>query len=516
MDILNSSNLLFFGTLLKTENLNTNYMIILIVIYGIFNFIFNSIDKSMLTDYIDMMSIKIIDYFICNKKVCIEFNTHNVTYSMGYSDKTSKKKIYSTDFISLLDYIKSIDISKKKEILTTQLKDTSWSNRWKDNEEEDNRYQFVPINSSEDILLDKENKIFLKMTNRFNTNEKDQKETELDMYACVYCYYDNDYDKIKKIGDLNNFITKIRKMYLDKITKQDDNQYIFVYQKMENIDEETKLVYSEHINKHNKSFDNVIIEKKENLINYVKKFNFNPDKDVLNDFKKMGMPYKAGMLFWGSPGTGKTSTIKAILKETNRHGVIINLSNIESNKELEEVFRNRRINNKTYTGNQLCFILEDCDATKLSSIKDRKEQPCVSLTPNNNENNLTTEIKNIITVNQKGFDLSCFLNILDGIIELYGIMIIVTTNHPEKIDEALIRPGRIDFKYEFKKCNKFMIGEMLKLKFDLNDHQLKHYMNDINKIEDYIISPAEIQCLLFQSNNIDESLKNIILMCQKN
>ena len=37
----------------------------------------------------------------------------------------------------------------------------------------------------------------------------------------------------------------------------------------------------------------------------------------------------------GKPGTGKTSTIKAILKETNRHGVIINLSNIESNKELE-------------------------------------------------------------------------------------------------------------------------------------------------------------------------------------
>ena len=69
MDILNSSNLLFFGTLLKTENLNTNYMIILIVIYGIFNFIFNSIDKSILIDNIDLMCNKIIDYFICNKKV---------------------------------------------------------------------------------------------------------------------------------------------------------------------------------------------------------------------------------------------------------------------------------------------------------------------------------------------------------------------------------------------------------------------------------------------------------------
>ena len=43
------------------------------------------------------------------------------------------------------------------------------------------------------------------------------------------------------------------------------------------------------------------------------------------------------------------------------------------------------------------------------------------------------------------------MNILDGIIELHGVMIIISTNHPDKIDEALIRPGRIDFKYEFKK-----------------------------------------------------------------
>jgi mitochondrial chaperone BCS1 len=39
-------------------------------------------------------------------------------------------------------------------------------------------------------------------------------------------------------------------------------------------------------------------------------------------------------------------------------------------------------------------------------------------------------------------------------------MIIMTTNHPEKLDEALIRPGRIDFKYEFKKANKQIIYNM--------------------------------------------------------
>ena len=194
-------------------------------------------------------------------------------------------------------------------------------------------------------------------------------------------------------------------------------------------------------------------------------------KKLLNNIQKMGIPYKGGLLFSGSPGTGKTSTIKAILKETNRHGIIINLSNIESNKELENVFRNRKINNKTYDGKQLCFILEDCDATKLSSIKERKDSKDESFTlitdkpesPKNSssEKNLAEELKTMIACQNKGFDLSCFLNILDGIIELYGVMIILSTNHPDKIDEALIRPGRIDFKYEFKKASKQIICEML-------------------------------------------------------
>ena len=125
------------------------------------------------------------------------------------------------------------------------------------------------------------------------------------------------------------------------------------------------------------------------------------------------------------------------VKTTQRHGIIINLSHIESNNELENVFRNRKIDGKIYKGYELCFILEDCDATKLSSIKDRDDSKnnlnLNNLNNSNNSNNkeLPMDLISIIN-NKKEFDLSCFLNILDGIIELYGVMIIVTTNYPEK------------------------------------------------------------------------------------
>lgn len=516
MEFLSSSNILLLGTLFKMDNINNKYTILFIFLYLIFNFVNDSIDKSNLKTYIEIKINNVINFFMSNNTVSIELTTHNVSYTLGYNDKIQKKKIYSTDFIALLDYIKTIDVPKKKEILTTQLKDTSWSNRWNDDNDENNRYQFIPKNSIEDLLINKDENIYLKMSSRPALNEKDEKDSENELTANIYTYYTDDIDKHKCIIKINNFMKKIKEIYLDKISKKDDKQYIYVYQKMENIDDETKLLFSEHVNIHNKNFNNIIIDEKEKLINYVNKFKSEPDPKVIEDFKKMGMPYKAGILFWGTPGTGKTSTIKAILKETNRHGIIINLSNIESNKELEEVFRNRKINNKTYEGNQLCFILEDCDATKLSSIKERQNDPVISVKNDNKDKSLSDELKNIISVQQKGFDLSCFLNILDGIIELYGVMIIVTTNHPEKIDEALIRPGRIDFRYEFKKSSKENIIEMLKLKYDFKNDDISMYMNDLNKIKDYILSPAEIQCIMFQNDNIQTLINNIILKSQNN
>ena len=90
-------------------------------------------------------------------------------------------------------------------------------------------------------------------------------------------------------------------------------------------------------------------------------------------------------------------------------------------------------------------------------------------------------------------------------------MIIVTTNHPEKIDEAIIRPGRIDFKYEFKNASKKIIIEMLIVKFNIHDSLFfEKYQNYFNEIDDYQISTAEIQIILSQNDSIEKCLSTII------
>jgi ATP-dependent 26S proteasome regulatory subunit len=112
-------------------------------------------------------------------------------------------------------------------------------------------------------------------------------------------------------------------------------------------------------------------------------------------------------------------------------------------------------------------------------------------------------------------NLSCFLNILDGIIELHGVMIIMTTNFPEKIDAALIRPGRFDFKHEFKRATKNIILEMLKFKYELSDRQMS-VCNDLLIIKDEVLSPAEIQSICFKNDSVYDAINEMIIMTQNN
>ena len=96
MDFLNSPHLLFLGTLFKMDSLNNHYMILLIIGYTLISFVVNAIDKNSIKIYIENNTKKFIDYYFSNNIVSIELTTHTVINQIGYSEKTQKKKIYST------------------------------------------------------------------------------------------------------------------------------------------------------------------------------------------------------------------------------------------------------------------------------------------------------------------------------------------------------------------------------------------------------------------------------------
>jgi ATP-dependent Zn protease len=68
--------------------------------------------------------------------------------------------------------------------------------------------------------------------------------------------------------------------------------------------------------------------------------------------------------------------------------------------------------------------------------------------------------------------LSFLLNLLDGVLETPGRLLVITSNYPEKLDSALVRPGRIDVNIRFDYASCSMIREMLQHFYNLSDVEM--------------------------------------------
>jgi len=331
----------------------------------------------------------------------------------------------------------------------------------------------------------------------------------------------NNYDKENHKKNIDLYIYEYKE-YEKKITSSLDN----------NNNRNYILKFNIYTLNHNKDLiKNVFIDGKDELLTYIDPFiyNENIENKEIEKYNILGIPYRAGLLFHGSPGCGKTSTIKAILKYTNRHCIMINLSKIKTCNELEILFRNPLLLvNSNIKKNQLCYVLEDCDAFENNFILSRKNNKNNDDDSNHsettldemsekfkkifhnktNETNLIQKTEEEKDIENDKVNLSCFLNILDGIIDIDGIMIIMTTNHPEKIDPALLRPGRFSFMYEFKRSSVKIVLEMFQTMYALTEDEMENCKN-LLKIRDEEYSPAEIQAIFFRNKNYIDSIHTL-------
>ncbi len=145
--------------------------------------------------------------------------------------------------------------------------------------------------------------------------------------------------------------------------------------------------------------------------------------EYLNNFKasrkwyeKLGIPYHTGVLFYGPSGNGKTSQLLAIASECKMNLAMMNLSNI-SNSGLVMLL--------TQLPKNTILALEDIDCTPVTKKRE---------TSDTGEDNLNANLGDI-------------LNVLDGLYTPDGLIVFMTTNHIDKLDTALIRPGRVDLRY---------------------------------------------------------------------
>lgn len=148
-------------------------------------------------------------------------------------------------------------------------------------------------------------------------------------------------------------------------------------------------------------------------------------QDILNDVKdflksgewyhQRGIPYRRGYLLYGPPGSGKTSYIQALAGELDYNICILNLS--------ENNLTDDRLNHlMNHIPQRSILLLEDIDAA-FNSREQTNEQGF-----------------------QSGVTFSGLLNALDGVASAEECITFMTSNHPERLDPALLRPGRVDYK----------------------------------------------------------------------
>jgi hypothetical protein len=280
---------------------------------------------------------------------------------------------------------------------------------------------------------------------------------------------------------------------------------------MQNTLPNTHLIYTKTKFTTNRNFDNVFFEERKQVQERTKFF-----LEHREWYDKKGIPYTLGFLFHGPPGCGKTSTVKAIAAEGRRHIINIQLSEIKTKAQLQHLFFNDDIhvyngtNTEKYTipVSERLYVIEDIDAMGDAVLRREWKKPQPIAKPKGEEDAWLDRQKES---EKEQLDLSFLLNLLDGTLEANGRILIITTNFPERIDRALIRPGRVDMIIHFKKCNRTVMQEMINSFFDVTDVLLPEDSSLDGKW-----SPAEVNQILFRNfGNPEKAVEELVTLTKE-
>ncbi|KAL5373610.1 hypothetical protein PMIN06_012491 [Paraphaeosphaeria minitans] len=148
------------------------------------------------------------------------------------------------------------------------------------------------------------------------------------------------------------------------------------------------------------------------------------------------LPYQRGYLFYGLPGTGKSSFSLSIAGRFDLDLYVLSIPSL-SDRSLKTLFAE--------LPQQCVVLLEDVDAVGL----DRSQGVITDASSDGRPQKSAGKVS-----------LSTLLNVLDGISSSEGRVLIMTTNHIEHLDPALIRPGRADMRVEFQLADRDMIIQL--------------------------------------------------------
>ncbi|XP_058758970.1 AAA-ATPase At3g50940-like [Vicia villosa] len=234
---------------------------------------------------------------------------------------------------------------------------------------------------------------------------------------------------------------------------------------------------------HPMSFNTLAIDEKlqREIVNDLDKF-----VKAKEFYRRTGKAWKRGYLLYGPPGTGKSSLIAAMANYLNYDIYDLDLTDVIDNKCLRQLLL--RMSNRSI------LVIEDIDCTINLQNREKDEEVV-----DNGSNKMT---------------LSGLLNAVDGLWSCCGEehIIVFTTNHKERLDPALLRPGRMDKQIHLSYCNFYAFKQLAINYLCISEHELYEKIEQLlGQVE---VTPAEIAEELTKDVDATEILQDLIKFLQ--
>ena len=305
--------------------------------------------------------------------------------------------------------------------------------------------------------------------------------------------YDKEMITLKKFGRSHKIFDDL----INQIAKKDDHENMT---EMYNYNKSWQFVTRQPY----RAMNSVIIPKevKDKLLNTIDVFLDREDWYIEN-----GIPYQLGILLSGPPGSGKTSVIKALAAYCERTISMLEVGGFSFIDSL------RSVPDNTIT------VVEDVDAAlctrsrnkakeKMANDEVSKGEVVETVTdpkaPSGGDESVEDARMQRYVALYGDRGLSELLNAVDGVMSAHGRILVMTTNHPERLDKALLRPGRVDLNVEIGYITPELFIEFVCRFFP--DIDLRLFEN--RDLKSNVLTGAELQGDILEGMSAEEIIES--------
>jgi ATP-dependent 26S proteasome regulatory subunit len=457
----------------------------------------------------------IVCFFYRKNMIIIEGKKSSITsnYSMTYSISS----IYSNRFKAIWDYIIS-NIDTNKTIFSIKEAHSNFQSSENNNDAKRKNLDIYMVHQRRHFKIDEHIFVKAEIEKEDDNDEKEKVKTKTDKITIyLYSYKYN-------VSYLKNYVDNITEKYLASIKDNRlNNKFIYCLEKVKASEDESRLdCWGEHKFDSARTFKNMFFDGKKELITKIDFF--------LNNrswYYEKGIPYALGIGLHGPPGTGKTSLIKALANHTGRHIIMVSLKMIKTKAQLENFFFESKYNenneNDSISFDKKIIVFEDIDCIGEIILDRSKKSHDAKVKLHDKKKYMTEDINvsdviqtickinettpmNILPCQDQPITLDDILNLWDGVRETPGRILVISSNHYDKLDPALVRPGRIDITHELSNSSRNVISEIYTHLFHKEINKTK-----LAKVKDKFYSPAElINIYIATGRNEDAFVKQLL------